>query len=504
MTDQRSANPPQSLSRRAASGAAWIATEMIAVQGASLLVFMVMARFIGPAEFGIISICIVVLQASKTLLIDNFAYAVIRKSEAHRLEYTTAFWMTVAVSLLSFLAIETGAHLLQQMFEISGLSEAMHKMGFVSLVMGLSRTHECWMFRHFEFRSLAIRSIAGAIVGGGVGIALAVCGYGIEALIAQQIITFTTSLVALWIACPWRPDFAVSRSAAIEILRFVVLTTPSAIMGILNQNCDTILVAYFFGPTNTGLYSVGKRLRLAMQLVVSAPINGIALPSLADAQHDPERLRRVLSYAIGILCTVCAPLFLGVSAVANDVIPILFGVRWAAAAPILEWLAAGGLMAVLLTYNDTVFVVRGRPIWMFYISGTYSLLAIFGFVIFSHLGNSYLAAPFVIPYIVTVPLSMWLCSQLTGLALSDWLRILPALVSAVIMFVAIRLLGGTLIGIASIPRLAILCPTGLLIYIGALAIFDWGTLKNMAKLIRDIVRSKPARVTEIPNGSENA
>ena len=498
MIDRRPASAAKA--RRAASGAAWIAAEMITVQGASLLVFAVMARFIGPAEFGVVSICVVVLQASKSLLIDNFAYAVIRKSEADRVEYTTAFWMTAAISLLAFLAIEAGADLLQRVFAIADLAGAMRKMGVVTLIMGLARTHECWMFRHFHFRSLAIRSIAGAAIGGAVGIALAAFGYGIEALIVQQIVTFTASLIALWSICPWRPDFTVSKLAAVEILRFVAQTTPGAVIGVLNQNCDTILVAYFFGPASTGLYSVGKRLRLAMQLVASAPINGIALPTLADAQNDPERLKRVLSYAICVVCAVCAPLFLGVSAVAGDAISILFGARWVAAATTLEWLSVGGLMAVLLTYNDTVFVVRGRPIWIFYISSVYTALAIVGFVIFSRLGTFYLAAPFVIPYFATLPISVWLCCRLTRLTFGEWLlRVGPAFASAIAMFVVIRLLSGFLGGMGAVARLAILCPTGVAVYVAMLAALDWVTIKSIADIIRDILR-RAMRPAGIPSG----
>jgi O-antigen/teichoic acid export membrane protein len=505
MVDQQFTPPTPSLARRAAAGAVWIAAEMFAVQGASLLVFGVMARFISPTEFGILSICIVVLHTTKSLLIDNFGYAVMRKAEASYVEYTTAFWITVACSLLSFLVLEVGADLLQRLFAISGLAAAMQKMAVVILIMGLARTHECWMFRHFQFRSLAIRSIAGAIVGGITGIALAVHGYGIEALVAQQVVTYLVSLVGLWGLCPWKPVFAGSKSAAAAIVRFVAETSPGGLLGMLNQNCDTLLVAYFFGPADTGLYSIAKRVRLAMQLIASAPINGVALPTLADAQREPERLRRVFSQAIGIVCAVCAPLFLGVAAVANDAIFLFFGSRWAAAAPILQWLAAGGLMATLLVQNDTLFVICGRPIWTFYISATYTTLAISGFIVLSHLGNPDLAAPFVLPYVVTLPLSVWLCSRVTTLTVNDWLlRVLPALASATIMFVVVRLLGSALPWPGPIARLVILCPAGALVYVGALAIFDRPTLRKMAEMIREVLLQRSAAAKLVGGDPENA
>jgi lipopolysaccharide exporter len=497
--NQNQAAPPLSLSRRAVSGAAWIAVEMCSVQGFSLVVFAVMARFVGPAEFGTISLCLVVLQCLKSLLIDNVAYAVMRKQSADHIEYTTAFWITVALSALAFSTIELGAGLLQRAFEISGLADAMRKMGTIVLIMGLARTHECWMLRHFEYRSLAIRSLAGAALGGSSGIALAASGYGIEALIAQQVVTYVTSLAAVWYTCKWKPTLQLSTASAREIIQFMSQTTPNGILGILNQNLDTVLVAYFFGPVSTGFYGVSKRLRLALQLVASTPITGTTTPALAEVQYSPERFRHVLSSAIYAGCTICAPLFLGLSAVSNDAIVVLFGAKWIPAAPILEWLSIGGLMAILTSYNETTFVVKGHPIWLFYLSAVYTALVVPGFLAISHFDYSYLAVPFVAPYLATLPLSIWLCSHITGLSLRDWLRrAFPSLTASLVMFSVVRVLGGILGDVGSGARLLILCLTGALVYGALLASLDWANLRGLTERILSVLKSELFRIRALP------
>jgi O-antigen/teichoic acid export membrane protein len=491
MTDFRSPNQSAEFARRATSGAAWISMEMIIVQGTSLIVFGVMARLITPADFGLISICLVALQIVKSLMIDNFAYAVIRKSNAEPIEFTTAFWITIGSSVLSFLIIQGSADLLERVFEIGGLSRALRQTSIIVVLMGLGRTHECWMFRHSQFRSLVIRASAGSFIGGLVGIVLALHGLAFEALVAQQVIAFTASLIALWFVCPWTPTFHFSKTSASDILRFVLQATPGGVMSVLNQTCDTILVAYFFGPTSTGLYSVGKRLRLAMQLIAAAPINGVATPSLADAQHDPSRLRLVLYYTISAVCALCAPLFFGIFAVADDTVTILFGAKWLPAVPALEWLAVGGLMAVLMSYNDTVFVIRGRPIWTFYVSALYAVLAIISFVVLSRFGSSYIAVPFVIPYLVTLPLSVWLCCQVTTLTFSDWLsRFIPGVFSAIVMVLLVRLIADPLSFMSPILRLTISSAVGALGYVGVLAIVDNKVFWKLASIFINTLRSK--------------
>jgi hypothetical protein len=109
------------------------------------------------------------------------------------------------------------------------------------------------------------------------------------ALVIQQVVTFTASLAALWLVCPWRPTFAIFWTSGREILRFMFHTTPGGLIGMINQSCDTMLVAYFFGPASTGIYSVGKRLRLSLQLVPRAPINGIITPTSRGSVTLPNR-----------------------------------------------------------------------------------------------------------------------------------------------------------------------------------------------------------------------
>jgi O-antigen/teichoic acid export membrane protein len=498
-----SATPPlepmPNLAQRAASSAGWIAIETTLVQGISLLLFAIMARFVSPRDFGLISICFVVLQSSKTLLVDNFASAVIRKSAALTIEYTTAFWITIGFSCMSFAGIEAIAGMVEHLFQAPGLAGVMRHMGVILLAMALGRIHECWMRRHFRFRALAFRSAIGAVVGGAVGLNFALLGYGVQALVIQQVSTSIISLLLLWLSCPWRPEFAFSRIAAIEILRFTLHITPASIVSILTQNCDTVLVGYFFGIESTGIYNMAKRLRLALQLVAAAPVSGVAMPALAETLDDPERLRWFVLRALSITCAICGPVFLGTSAVARDVVLAIFGAHWVAAGPVLAWLAAGGLGAALLSYHDEIFFVCGRPIWSFYISGAYIALAILCFVAGTWLRVNYIAMPFTVPFCLVLPLSAVLTSRLIGLTLAQWARaVASALIGSVAMFVCVRLLSTQLEEIDPLMRLLVVCPCGALIYVGMLAVFGKSTLRIIFALFRSLRKGSAGALRAMP------
>ena len=484
-----------SLKHRAARGAVWIALQSTSTQATSFIVFAVMAHFVEPSDFGLLSISLLVVFSLKALLLDNVAAAVVRKSRATNLEYTTAFWMTIGLSALAASAMLMISLWADRLFHAPGLARVMMAMSAVLLFMGLGRTHEAWMSRHFKFRALAIRSVVGAVIGGCIGVALAASGYGVEALVAQQVTTSIIWFVLVWVTCSWRPGFHFSAKASMEILLFLRSIVANAAIGVVTGNCDTFLVAYFFGPASTGIYSIGKRLTLAIQLVAAVPIGGVVWSALLEVQDDRERYRRILLRALALICAVCGPVFIGASAVSREAVVLVFGQKWEAAGPVLALLALGGVAQILLYYSYEVFVIHNRQIWSFYVSLVYAVLAIALFQLSVYFGLPYIALPFVLPYCIVCPLTAVLISRLVALSARDWFGALaPGLGASVVMFAVVRLAALLLDGVGDVGRLAILCPLGGIVYVGVL----WIVGRDTAEMVLDLGhklfhrRAKPA------------
>jgi O-antigen/teichoic acid export membrane protein len=184
-----------------------------------------------------------------------------------------------------------------------------------------------------------------------------------------------------------------------------------------------------------------------------------------------------------LICYVCGPVFFGASAVSREAIFVVFGHKWVEAAPILALLAIGGLAQILLSYGELVFVINNRPIWSFYVSLVYAVLAISLFQLSAYFGFHYIALPFVLPYCVVCPLAAVLVSRLVKLSAGDWFSAMaPGLGASVIMFSVVRLAELLLDRIGDIGRLAILCPIGCTVYMGVL----WMVGRDAAKMVLDL------------------
>jgi O-antigen/teichoic acid export membrane protein len=262
---------------------------------------------------------------------------------------------------------------------------------------------------------------------------------------------------------------------------------PNNLVYATNQNCDTFLVALFFGPISAGFYNVGKRVRLALQLVAGDPIKAIGLPTLAEIQGNPDRLRSGVIKSITVVCALCSPIFVGTSAVSDDAIRVIFGPIWEHSSPVLQFLSIGGLAMVLMTYNDNIFVLKGRPIWCLWLSLCYCILAITAMLICVELKVRCFALPFVLPYVIVLPFSYLLVCKRISIPPHEILRaILPGMSSAAFMFITVKFAGGYYPNYCHILRLLVLCVIGAFSYSLVLCGIWRGTTKLLLDTFRQV------------------
>jgi O-antigen/teichoic acid export membrane protein len=352
------------LSQRSLRGTAWSIVGGNTSQLLTLIVFVALARILGPDDFGVMATAIVILEISRAFFIEGIGVTVIASQTAAKDELDAAFWLAVAVSILIFSALYWAAPAIAATFNMPRLDETLRQMDVIVLCQGFSRVQEAWLSRQMQFRSLAIRSIAVVLSGGTVGVILALNGMGIQALVWQQVSAALTSTVLLWFGCKWRPGLSVRWPVVRVLLLRSIQQSLSSIANTLLVGLDGLIVAHFTGAASAGVFSVGKRIRLALQIGFSNAFAKVALPTLSEANSDPSRLGRAAIQAVGLSMLLSAPIFLGVAAVAPELVALLFGPTWRGTELPMTLLLVGGAFSVSTSYAEAVILIRERPGWL--------------------------------------------------------------------------------------------------------------------------------------------
>ncbi|MCA1495169.1 MULTISPECIES: lipopolysaccharide biosynthesis protein [Bradyrhizobium] len=452
--------------RSIVSGVIWSALDSAVGQALTLAIYMIMARLLSPQILGIVATGALALEFCRAVLIESIAIAVQARPDPKDEDYTASFWLIAGLSLFAALALFASSGAIERFSGLSDLAIVLKGFCIVVAVQGLSRTHEAWLTRNQLFRSLAIRSLSSISIGGAVGIALAIQGYGVVALVGQLVSTSLISLVSLWILTPWRPRLRVSRQAVIDLLSYARYVALTGITNFANANSDLIFVTWYTGAAGAGFYSLAKRLVNAVSTVIGNALNRVFFSTIAGLQHDREASRSTLVDFVKYTSLLTAPLFAGIAALAPDLIVGFFGSKWGEAAPLLAIMSITGFLTTIGLYNHSVILAFGKPHWQTWLTLIYAVSNIAIFIVAAPFGLIAIAVGYVVRALLLYPLSAGASMRILALGIRPYAAaLMPALAGSAVMACAVVAASVTMPATSPWLRLAALVLLGSSVYL---------------------------------------
>jgi O-antigen/teichoic acid export membrane protein len=404
----------------------------------TMIFTVILAAILGPEAFGIVAMALVYLAVVELLLEQGFLTTIIQREQLDRAHLDSAFWVNLAWCLVLAAASFALAGWWAGVNDVPQLEEVIQVLSILVVVSGLTIVQQAYLQRNLEFRKLAIRANVAALVGGVVGLALALSGAGVWSLVAQQLTTGCTSLLLLWAVSEWRPSFNFSRVHARDLLGFTSGVYLANVGGFVNRRSDTLLMGLFFGPTVVGIYRLADRFVDSVLELTMRPVGLVSLPHLSQLQRDPEALRRTVArfIRIAILTTLPAMLLL---ASCSDYVLAVVGPEWEIGSDALKLLCVVGIVKGLVHFTGPLLFAVARPFFratmLWFLAGVSVLtVVVVGYVLSDASAQRQLAgmsgARAAVFLAIVVPLNLLIIWRVARLRPRSFLPYLPAPLAA--------------------------------------------------------------------------
>lgn len=453
-----------------------------------LIVFLVTARYVSSEDFGIMATSMLAIEFFRQILIESVATTFYARHAPTPADYNAGFVIMLAGGILSALLLFLIAPMVAEIFDHADIADTLRWIAALLLITGISKMHEVWLTKQMHFRLLAFRSIISIGIGGAIGIAMAIQGYGIAALIAQQIIIAVISAIWLWLASSWRPSFDCQWRHLASIVnhgRFVSLNSTASFLG---GQGDVLLSSYFLGPTATGVYSAAKRLLTASALIVGSGLNSVALPALASLSTDREKFPASYLTGVGLTALLAAPLYAALAVLAPDIVYLLMGAQWANAAPVLAILSIAGFNRTVTQYSINILLVRKKVHWQTPLAFADAAASILLLVLVAKHGLLYLAGAFVVKTLLFSPIVTKLALHLLDLRYAAYCRKTFLPIALALTTAALVALARQQAQLPAIANLALFIPLVGAIYFLLFHIFDRASLQQAIVLLKETLK----------------
>lgn len=332
------------LHQRMAKGVMWSLLEKGGQQGISFLVFMVIARLVGPAEYGLANVAFVIFTIVNLLIlaiVDGIVNLQIEDDE----RLSTLFWAVVGLGVLMSLLCIGAAWPLAAAMDEPRLRDLILWFAIIPVLLALASVPSMILMKELDFRVYALRSLSASTIGGAVGIAAAFNGLGAFSLILQQITLFGVANLVVWLSVKWRPRALFDRKLLGVTIRPGLKMVGSTFITVIEREVPRILIMFLIGPLALGYYSFVARVRYAVQDIIVNPPFAVLYPALAKLKHDRDGQVAILGIFIAATGALIFPALTAAAVAAPLYMPLFFGHKWDDVIPLLQvFILCGALL----------------------------------------------------------------------------------------------------------------------------------------------------------------
>lgn len=353
-------NMPQSLKKQAFVGVVWSAIESFSVKGITFLIQIVLARLLAPADYGIIGMLAIFMQIGQVFVDSGFANALIQKKECTEEDFSTVFYYNLAIAVLLYLLFFFIAPWIALFYEMEQLTSVMRVLSLVLIVNALSIVHRTKLVKSINFKSQSIISFTSALLSGVIGIAMAYYGFGVWALVCQQILNSAFLFLFFLYFTRWKPSFAFSKEAFMPLFKFGSRLLGASLLNQLYRNLYTIVIGKKFSAENLGYYTRAEQFAIFPSYTLSSIVVKVAFPALSKIQDDNQKLREAYRKIIRLTSYIIFPLMVIVIVLAKPFILLTLSAKWSAAIILLQILCLDWMLDHLSGINLNLLYVKGR------------------------------------------------------------------------------------------------------------------------------------------------
>ncbi len=315
----------------------------LGAQGANFLLrlgsLMVLARLLGPKDFGIVGM--VTAFTGVLMLFRDFGLsaAAIQRADVTEEQVSTLFWLNLLVGgLLGCISIALAPVIAAFYHEprLSAVTMAL-AAGFVFNAAGVQ--HGVLLQREMRFTALAVISTIALIIGTAIAIGGALAGYGYWALVAMTITSPLIGTIGFWLATGWVPGRPRRGVGIRSMMHFGGTLTVNGLVVYIATNFEKVLLGRFWGVDAVGLYGRAYQLVNIPTDNLNSAAGEVAFAALSRLQDDPKRLKSYFLKGYSLVLALTLPLTIACALFADDVIHVLLGPKWEGAVVIFRLLA---------------------------------------------------------------------------------------------------------------------------------------------------------------------
>ena len=469
------------------SNLVWRFAERCGAQLVSFIVSIVLARILAPEDYGTIALVTVFTAILQVFVDSGLGTALIQKKDADEIDFSSVFYFNFVVCLILYLGMFAAAPFIADFYGDVTLVPVIRILSLTIVISGVKGIQQAYVSRNMLFKRFFFSTIGGTIFSAALGSAMAYAGFGIWALVAQQLSNTFIDTLILWITVRWRPTKSFSWTRLKYLLSFGWKWLVSSLLDTAYNNLRNLIIGKMYSSSDLAFYNQGDKFPKVIVTNINASIDSVLLPTMSSAQDDKERVKQMTRRAIKTSTYVMAPLMMGLAFCAEPIVSLVLTDKWLPCVPFLRIFCITYMFWPVHTANLNAINAMGRSDWFLRLEIIKKIMGMTILLSTMWFGVMAMAYSLLLSSVLSQIINSWPNRKLLGYGYLEQVRdFAPGILLAVIMGICVYFI--SFLHLPTIVTLLIQFIVGAAIYIGVSAILKLEEFEYLLGMVKSFLK----------------
>lgn len=329
------------LTKKTLNAGGWKFAGVVTKALTQIVVLAVLARYILAEEFGLVAIGTIIIAFGTMFSQIGLGPALIQRKNISSVHIRVGFTTSVILALIVWGLLWLSSPLIAIFFREPLVTPIIRALGLSFLFSSFGLVSKSLLARDLEFKKLTIAELISHLVGyAGVGITLAVNGFGVWALVGATVSQRALESVSYFLFRPHSLFPSLARREISDLMAFGSGLALSQFFHLAGNHGDNAVIGRLLGASALGIYGRAFQLMSVPIQYLGDVIDSVMFPAMSRIQEETTRLGNVFLRAVSVTNLILLPASVLGIILAPEIVNVVLGEKWAAAVVPLQLLTA--------------------------------------------------------------------------------------------------------------------------------------------------------------------
>lgn len=310
--------------------------ERCGYQGVSFVVQIILARLLDPTDYGVLTLLTIFISISQVFVQSGLNTALIQRKDVTEKDYSSVFYVSLSIAVALYIILFFASPFIAAFYDMPALKDVLRVLALILIPGAFNSIQNAKIAKEMQFKKLMYCTLIAVIISGVVGISMAYLGYGVWALVGQQLSNQISICLIMMFVVKWRPKLTFELHRIRLLFGFGWKLLCSSLLDTIYRELQSLVIGKKYDSGTLGYYNRGKQFPDVIVNNINGAIQSVMLPALSERQDDKVSMKSMMRRSIVTSSFLIFPLMVGLAVTAEPLISLILTDKWLPCVPYLQ------------------------------------------------------------------------------------------------------------------------------------------------------------------------